>query len=770
MARERAVETQGRGGEGLGAVRAPVSRRAFLVASAAAGGGLLIDFSVPLPAYAAGRRGAGHGTVLNAYIRIDRDGSTTIMSKDPEIGQGIKTSLPMIIAEELDVAWKQVKTQQAPLDPKLYGPQFAGGSFAIPMNYQPLRRVGAAARAMLVTAAAREWGVRPTDCNTDVPGYVQHNGSHRKLSFGELAERAARVKPPSLRTVKVKNPKDFRIIGKPITGVDNVSLVHGRPLFGIDVDLPGMKYAVYERCPVFGGKPLSANLDAIKALPGVRDAFIVAGAHPDGLPDGMAITLLPGVAIVADTWWTANAALDKLVVQWDEGPVVSQSTAKFDRTAGQLAGKPAGKVIRHDGDVDKAMGSAAKTIEGAYTYPFVAHVPLEPMNATARYSDGKVEIWAPTQNPGAGQGNVARVLGISPANVTVNMTRAGGGFGRRLGTEYMVEAAVLSKMSGVPIKLLRNRKQDIQHEFYRPAGYHHFKAGIDSDGALTAFEDHFITFTSNGEKVSDSAGLPGDTFPARFVPNLRYGQSLMLLGVPTGPMRAPQDNALAYAFQSFIDEVAIAAGKDPLQYRIDLFNTKHVIPVPPPPHGRRGFFAMPKFDPRRAVGVLEMVREKSGWNERRDKLAKRTGMGVAFYYSHLGYIAEVIQVSVGRDGIVKLDKGWVAADVGRQIINPSAAVNQLQGAMLDGMSQALGQAITIDRGRVVQTNFDDYTLLRMNQAPPIEVHFNMTDNMTTGLGEPGLPAVIPAMCNAIAHATGKRVRKLPVDPATLVET
>ena len=769
MARKSAVETKYRADRTQREARSPVSRRTFLVASAAVGGGLLIDFSVSLPAAAADARGE-RSYVLNAYIQIDPDGTTTIMSKDPEIGQGIKTSLPMIIAEELDVDWKNVKTEQAPLNPRLYGPQFAGGSFAIPMNYEPLRRVGAAARAMLVSVAAHSWGIKPQECDTAIAGYVRHTGTSRKVSYGELASRASRVAPPDMRTIKVKDPKDFRIIGKPITGVDNDDLVHGRPLFGIDVELPGMKYAVFEKCPVFGGTAVSANLDTIKALPGVRDAFIVQGAHPTGLPDGMAITLQDGVAIIADSWWIANAALDKLIVQWDDGPVATQSTAQFDRMAADLSGKPPGKILRHDGDVDKAMSSASKTIEAQYAYPFVAHVPLEPMNATASYANGKCEIWVPTQNPGAGQGNVAKILGISPADVTVHMTRCGGGFGRRLGTEYMVEAAVLSKMTGMPIKLLRNRKQDIQHEFYRPAGYHNFKAGVDSSGTLVAFDDHFITFTSNGENVSDSAELPPDAYPARFVPNLRYSQSLMLLGVPTGPMRAPQDNALAYAFESFMDEVAVAAGKDPLQFRIDLFNNPHVIPVPPPPRGRPRFLAMPPFNPQRAIGVLEMVREKSGWNQRRSQLPKRTGMGVAFYYSHLGYVAEVVQVTVAPEGVVKLDKAWVAADVGRQIVNPSAAINQLQGAMLDGMSQALGQAITIDRGRVVQTNFDDYTLLRMNQAPPLEVSFNITDNFVTGLGEPGLPAVIPAMCNAIAHATGTRVRKLPVDPATLVET
>ncbi|MGB6452613.1 MAG: molybdopterin cofactor-binding domain-containing protein [Steroidobacteraceae bacterium] len=773
MARLRAVETFEKGAGANPAGRDPVSRRTFLAASVAASGGLLIDFSVPVFANTAA--GARRRYTLNAYIQIDPDSTVTIMSKCPEIGQGIKTSLPMVVAEELDADWKNVVTETAPVDARTYGAQFAGGSFSTPMNYEPLRRVGATAREMLVTAAAQTWHIKPDQCDTSIPGFVRHTGTGRKLSYGALSARASAIKV-DMRAVKVKDPKDFRIIGKPISGVDNPLIVTGQPLFGIDVSVPGMKYAVFEKCPVFGGRPVSANLAEIKALPGIHDAFIVPGAHPNGLPDGMAITLQDGIAIVGDTWWAANAALDKLIVQWDEGPVASQSTEAFDRMAVDLSTKPPGKMIRSDGDVDKAFASAAKVIEGQYAYPLVAHTPLEPMNATARVADGKAEVWAPTQNPGAGQGAVAKILGIPPSNVTVHMTRAGGGFGRRLGSEYMVEAAVIAKMTGFPVKVLRNRKQDIQHEFYRPAGYHYFKAGIDSAGTLVAFRDHFVSFTGDGEKFSDSADMGGDEFPARFVPNLQYGASMMLLGVPTGPMRAPGANALGYAFQSFLDEVAIAAGKDPIQWRIDLFNTKHLVPIPPPPRGRGGrrggggglFAMMPGFDPKRAVGVLELVRDKSGWGQR--KLPSRTGMGAAFYYSHLGYVAQVVQVTVAREGIVKLDKVWVAADIGRQIVNPSGAINQIQGGSLDGISQALGQAITIDRGRVVQTNFDDYTLLRMNQAPPVDVHFNITDNMVTGIGEPAVPPIIPALCNAITAATGKRVRKLPVDPSQLVET
>lgn len=823
----------------------PVSRRAFLKVGAAAGGGLLIDFSIPGLA-AASPHAAEREYTLNAYVQIAPDGSITIMSKNPEIGQGIKTALPQIIAEELDADWKDVKVEQAPVDARVYGAQFAGGSFSIPMNYEPLRRVGAAARAMLIKAAAQTWHVPAEQCDT-VPSKVRHTPTGRTLSYGALAVKAgaiatreaalaARAAPMggpgfggagpgprrgpggpggpgggpggsaaggpgaaahrgpggpgahrggpggpgaggpgfggfgAFQDVKLKDPKDFRIIGKPIPGVDNWKIVTGQPLFGIDQSVPGMKYAVFARCPVFGGRAVSANLDVIKALPGIHDAFIVEGVHPNGLPDGMQITLQSGVAIIGDTWWAANKALDTLEVKWDEGPVASQSTEGFRRTAADLSAKPPGKFLRRDGDVDKALAGAAKVIEGQYEYPFIAHAYLEPINATAHYQDGKVEIWVSTQNPGSGQGLVAKTLGMPPNNVTVHVTRCGGGFGGRLGVSYMVEAAYLSKRTGLPIKMLNNRREDLQHEYYRPAGFHYFKAGIDGQGKIAAFRDHFVTFTQDGEKVSDSADLEPGTYPAGYVENLEYGQSMMLLGVPTGPMRAPGDNAIAYAFQSFIDEIALAAGKDPLQYRIDLFRAPRVVHDPPAGRGRGGFMMMPPFDPNRAVGVLELVREKSGWDERRGKLPARTGMGVAFYYSHLGYVAEVVQASVAPEGTVRVDKVWVAIDVGRQIVNPSGALNQVQGAAIDGLSAALGQQIIIDRGRVVQTNFHEFNLLRMNQAPPVEVHFRLTDNMVTGLGEPGLPPVIPALCNAIHAATGKRVRRLPVDPAELVST
>jgi isoquinoline 1-oxidoreductase beta subunit len=741
-----------------------VSRRSFLTASAAAGGGLLISFSLPKLALASVPVKAGvPAPVLNAYIRIASDGLVTIASKNPEIGQGIKTMLPMIIAEELDADWKDVHAEQAGLDPKSFGPQFAGGSFATPMNYEPLRRVGAAARLMLMTAAAQQWGVPVAQCDT-VPGKVRHVPTGRTLTYGSLAARASRVKAPDLKTVAVKDPKDFRIIGKFTQGVDNPLIVTGKPLFGIDVTVPGMRYAVFEKCPVFGGKPVSANLDAIKALPGVRDAFLVLPEHPSGIPDGIQTGLQPGVAIVADTWWQANKALDRLEVEWDEGPTAAQSSEGFAQAAAAFAQKEPEKVVFHEGDAQAALTKSAKVVEASYYYPFISHSPMEPMNATAQIKDGKAEIWAPTQNPGPARGLVAKIVGIPDTDVTINMTRCGGGFGRRLGNDYIAEAAMIAKKIGEPVKLVWNRRQDMQHDFYRPAGFHHFKAGMDAQGKLVAFTDHFVTF-KDGEKPSNSADLGPTEFPARFVPDLSLGASMIPLGVPTGPLRAPSSNAMAFAFQSFIDEVAHAAGSDPLQYRIDLFGETRDIPPPP---GAPRFLPTPPFSTGRAKGVLELVREKSGWGKR--TLPKGTGMGVAFYYSHLGYFAEVVQVTVARSGLFKIDKVWVAGDCGAQIINPSGAINQVQGAALDGIAEAIGQAITIDRGRVQQTNFHEFKLLRMNQAPPVQVDFRITPSPTTGLGEPALPPVVPALCNALYAATGKRVRKLPIDINELKST
>jgi isoquinoline 1-oxidoreductase beta subunit len=752
-----------------------VSRRSFLAASSVAGGGLLLDLSFPTvaPAAAPAAHPAAAGGTINAYIRISPDDTVTIVCKNPEIGQGIKTSFPQIIAEELDADWKNVRTEMAIVDQAKYGAQFAGGSFSIPMNYDPLRRAGAAGRQMLLTAAAKTWGVPVSECSTTA-SVVHHEKSGRSLKYGELATKAAAVPPPDLKTVALKDPKNFRIIGQAIGGVDSPLIVTGKPIFGIDTSVPGMLYAVFEKCPVHGGKFVSANLDEVKAMKGVRNVFVVnAPDAGEGPYVGMQMGLLDGVAVVADTWWQANKAAEKLKIEWNKGPYAAHNSTDYHRQAAELAKKDPVKVVRSDGDHKKAYGDAPLKVEATYYYPVVSHSPLEPMNCTADVRDNKVEIWAPTQNPGAGRGLVAKTLGIPPENVTIHVTRCGGGFGRRLSSDFIIQSVMISKQAGVPVKLLWDRRQDLQHDMYRPAGWHNFSAGVDKDGKLVTLRNHLVTF-GVGEKFNDSATFSPTEYPARLIPNIELSVSSMPFSLPTGPMRAPGSNGFAYAFQGFLDEVAFAAKKDPLDFNLAILGDPRVITVPPGPFG-----PMPPYDTGRFRGVIEAVREKSGWDKANlHALARqgtpgktpggpRTGMGFACYYCHLGYFAEVVKASVDEQGSVRVDKVWVVADVGSPIVNPSGALNQVQGGVLDGTGQALGLAINIENGQVTNTNFHEFPLLRMYQAAQIEVHFLPTNFPPTGLGEPSLPPVIAALANAVFAATGKRVRKLPINPAEL---
>ena len=733
---------------------ASVSRRGFLRVSALAGGGLLIaglfdseDAVAFDTTRARDAMPAADDPRLGAYVSITPDGVVTIVGKNPEIGQGVKTMLPMLIAEELDVAWSQVRVQQARLDPANYPSQSAGGSTATPTNWLPMRRVGAAARAMLVGAAAQRWNVPAGECTTDA-GVVHHRASNRSATYGELASAAASIAPPDLATVPLKDPKSFRIIGKRTRGVDNHAIVTGKPLFGIDVTRPNLHYATFVKCPVFGGTVASANLDAVKALPGVTHAFVVQGGTN-------LAGLLGGVAIVGKNWWLVQEAKKKLQVTWNEGATASQSSAGFAAQAAERFRGTPERSLRTDGDVNAALASASLKVEAEYAYPFIAHASLEPQNCTAEYVNGKLEIWAPTQSPQAGRGLVASTLGLKPDDITVHITRSGGGFGRRLNNDYMVEAAWIAKEAGVPVKLLWTREEDFQHDFYRPGGFHKLRGAIDANGRITAWENHFVSFGNGGEFVQ-AANIGGTEFPAGYVPNFALNVSLLPCGVPTGFLRAPGSNGLAFVMQSFIDELAHAAKADPIEVRRQLLAQ---FTAPPAPAAGQRAPAYPEAVRLRAV--LDLVAEKSGW-AKRASLPKGTGMGVAFHFSHRGYFAEVAQVTVSKAGEVRVDKVWVAGDIGSQIINPSGAEQQVQGSVLDGIAQVLAQQITIDKGRAVQDEFRDFPLLRIRQAPPVEVHWHLSDNPPTGIGEPALPPVVPAITNAIFAATGKRIRTLPL--------
>jgi isoquinoline 1-oxidoreductase beta subunit len=551
--------------------------------------------------------------------------------------------------------------------------------------------------------------------------------------------------------VTLKDPKDYKIIGRRTPHFEVAEIVTGKPMYGIDFTLPGMLSAVYHKCPVFGGKVVRANLDLIKTLPGVRQAFVVEG---NAVRDPVIVGdpgLEPGIAILADTCWAAQSARQKLEVTWDEGPGAEQSSEGFARRAEELFKQPPHQTLRNDGDVEAGLRGAAKVVEGVYSYPFLAHAPLEPQNTTARYGAGKLEIWTTSQTPANGRALVAKTLGMAEGDITVHLLRAGGGFGRRLTNDYMVEAAWIARAAGVPVKVLWSREDDMTHDYYRPAGFHLLRGGVDAAGNLTAWRDHFVSF-GDGARFSPAAQFSATEYPAGYIPNFALQTSVMPLHLKTGALRAPGSNANAFVMQSFLDELAHGAGKDPVQFRLALLAA---TPLPVPAQQGAG------LNPERMRGVVELVAERSGWGKR--TLPKGTGIGVAFHFSHLGYFAEVAEVGVNAQNGVKVNRVWVAADVGRQIVNPSGAEQQVQGAVIDGLSEIMAQEITVERGRVMQTNYHQHDFVRIDQAPPaIEVHWRITDNPPTGLGEPALPPILPAVANAIFAATGKRIRSLPL--------
>jgi isoquinoline 1-oxidoreductase beta subunit len=734
-----------------------MNRRLFLQVTTVAGGGMMIGLTTTQTAQA--QFGAGAPLNANNFIKIAADNTVTILSKNPETGNGARTFLPMLIADELDVDWKSVVIERPDFDDKKYSPaQFAGGSRATPDNWMPMRQVGAMGRQMLINAAAAAWSVPATEITT-ASGKLLHARTNKSATYGEMATAASKMPLPAINTLKLKDPKDFKIIGTSPKQADLKEIIQGKPVFGIDVTVPGMLYAVFQKSPVFGGTVANSNAEALKAEPGVRHVLVV-NRDPKAEPaiDGVLIPgdpgLESGIFIVADSWWQAQSARKKLTVTWNEPASRNTlSSAGWAAKATEISKGAPGWTIRADGDADKAIAGATKVVETAYSYPFISHAPLEPQNCVANFANGKLEIWTSSQIPASGRRLAAQWAGVKEDDVTMHLIRGGGGFGRRLTNDYVAEASYLTKQIGKPVKVLWTREDDMAHDYYRPGGFQFLKAGITADGKIAGWRNHFVTY-GEGNRTMGAAAMGPTEFPQPFVQDYALHATTMPVAMRTGSLRAPSSNAFAFVIQSFIDELAEAAGKDPVQFRRELLATKKTGPAPTGPGAANAFNA------ERMLGVLELAAEKSGWGKR--TLPKGTAMGVAFHYSHQGYFAEVAEVSVNNKK-VKVNKVWVAGDIGSQVINPSAAENMAQGAVIDGIGALMGQEITIDKGRVVQTNFHNHPLLRLAQAPPaIEMHFKITNNPPTGLGEPSMPPVLPAVANAIAKATGQRVRELPL--------
>ena len=737
---------------------AMLDRRSFLKKAAFAGGGLALIFHLDTRAAhaAVAEESAGHptSTVLNAFVRVAPDNTVTVFSKGPEIGQGIKTAFGLIIAEELDADWNTVVVEQAPINPKLYGSQSAGGSTSIPRGWDQLRQAGATARAMLVAAAAQKWNVPATECTTSA-SVVMHKASNRKLSYGDLATAASTQPVPDAASVPLKARADYKLMGKRISGVDNHKIVTGQPLFGIDVQLPGMLYANYTKCPAIGGKVKSANLDDIKKLPGVVDAFILEGTNNPN-------EVMPGVAIIGKTTWAVFKAKGALKVDWDE-----TSASKDSLTAAATKAKELSATLptpaTNNGDVAAAFASAAKVVEASYEYAMVSHQQLEPENSTGWWHDGVMEVWTPSQSADRGLSQLAGLLKLPQEKITVHQTRAGGGFGRRLTNEYLCEAAAIAMKVNAPVKLQWMREDDFAYDFFRAPGYHYLKGAVDKAGKLSAVQGHLVSFTAGGNRPVSGGGRSNNSFPTDMAPNTRYAISLMPLQIPCGAMRAPTDNVQMFVAGSFLHELSAAAGRDHLEFLLEWVNRTPPAAAPAstapqgPPRGGGGG----GFSPVRATGVLKLAGEKSGWGK---KLPAGRGMGIAFSFAYGGHVAEVVELSVDAKKHITVHNVTAVADIG-PIVNMSSAENQVQGGVIDALSTAMGLRIDVEKGRIQQTNFDSYPILRMRSAPPVAAYFIQSDFRPSGLGEPCLPPLAAALGNAVFAASGERVRTMPFSRA-----
>jgi isoquinoline 1-oxidoreductase beta subunit len=730
-----------------------VNRRDFLKAGASASAALVIGFYLPSSTFADTAEDQEKKPVnpFNAWVRITPDNQVTLILGKSEMGQGVMTSLPMILAEELCVDWKQVRIEQAPTNPAIYD-HGTGGSGSIAGSWVPLRRVGAAAREMLVTAAAQHWNVNRDTCKPQNGG-VLHGARKQFLTYGQLVEDAAKLPVPDLKTVPLKNSDDFTIVGHDHNRFEARAKSTGAAKFGIDSRPPGMLYAVIARCPVFGGTVAKFDATKTKAVPGVRDVVSIEPVGPGAFSAG-------GVAVLADNSWAAIQGRKVLDITWDEGPNATESSESLRQHFIENATKP-GKVVRNDGDADAALASALKKVEAVYELPFAAHACMEPMNCTVHIRPDGAEAWVPTQGPQWAQDVIAGVSKLPHESVVVHTTLMGGGFGRRYHADFVMEAAQVAKATGKPVMVLWTREDDMQHDFYRPASYHHMQGAVDAQGHLAAWK-HFQSSTSiaavwdkNGQEKPEASEFATAAFIPYVTPNFRVEYVLAKSGVPRAWWRSVEHSSGGFVVETFVDELAAAAGADPLAFRLRLIGDARKIPDFTSPEGK-------PLDTTRLKNVLQLAAEKAGWGK---PLPKGVARGIAGYYSFESYTAAVAEVSV-KDGQVRVHRIVYAVDCGRPI-NPNGVAAQVESAAIYGLSAAMHDAITIDRGRVQQSNFNDYQMPRINETPKIEVHVVPSKEEPTGIGEPGLPVIAPAVCNAVFAATGKRLRRLPIRPEDL---
>jgi isoquinoline 1-oxidoreductase beta subunit len=734
-----------------------LTRRRFLTVSALAGGAMLLRFE-SAPAQNATAETAIGPISLGPFIRIERDGSVVIGARNPEIGQGVKTSLPMMIAEELDVAWDRVRVEQLDYGYELgaegptnrYGPQGAGGSTSVSEGWKDLRQAGATARALLVQAAAKRWEIDAAQLRTRDGAVLHPDG--RQLGYGELAADAAKLSPPAT-PVALKSPDDFRIIGKPTLLVDAEDIARGQAKFGLDHYFDQVPIAMIERCPHLDGTLESFDATEALKIPGVRQVVAIEGPRLDEAFD---FNLAAGVAVIADDTWSAIKARRVLKIVWKPGPLPNESRDALRRQAAAMRSKPAEAIAREDGDFDATWNAAAKKVEASYEVPFLAHATMEPQNALLRLEADRALLIAPLQSPGGASNIISQLTKLPREKVEIHLTRVGGGFGRRLDNDFVAEAVRVAQAAKLrEVKLVWLREDDMRHDFYRPFGIHDLAAAIDDKGAVQGWR-HRVLATPRNWRETGMLQAPKwngvndpDGVPAQRVPNYRNEYSGLASRMPRGWWRAPVHTFNAFAIQSFIDEIAHANGQDPLAFRLALYGEPAVYDY----EGHGG----PKFDSGRLVGVLKRAAERIGWGR---EVAKGHGLGIASHFTFGGYTAHAMEVSV-VDGKLAIHRCICAVDVGR-VVNPLGVDAQMMGGTIDGLSTALNLEITVRDGQVQQSNFHDYPLLRSAQAPDVETIIVDSTAEPSGAGEMGLPSALPALTNAIFAATGKRIRTLPI--------